>query len=118
MAYTGLFGDVDETQLTRFSQQVLEQAIARFPAGRGREEQLAVAIEPRALHQIDVQVTVVIVIEQCHAGAHDLGHVVTAGRAVEVMKVETSLSGDVTENRSLICGSRRQGNATCSKRSE
>ncbi len=115
VSHSGFFSDVDESQLTRFGQQIFEQPVARFPAGRGREERFA-AVEGRALHQIDVQVAVVIVVEQRHAGTHDLGHVVTPGGTVEVMKVETGLRGHVAENRRLIGRADRQWNAACRQR--
>ena len=89
MADAGLFRDIHEFQLTGLRQQVPVQAIAGLPTARRRIEQFAVAVKPCALDQIDVESAVVIVIEQGHARAHDLGHVVAAGGEIEVAEVES-----------------------------
>src|ERR1043166_29790 len=100
--HSGLFSDVDEAQLAGLRKQVLVEPVAGLPAGWGRGYEFA-RVETRALDEIDVQIAVVVVIKQGHAGAHDLGHIVMAGCEIEMTKVETGLGRDVPENRPFVC---------------
>ena len=83
----------------------------------GREDRvldLAVGPEHRALHQEDVEIAVVVVVEERAAGAHHLGVVEPAGHAVEVMKRDADLVGDVGERRTAVRGESRRS-PTCSE---
>src|SRR5581483_3123474 len=63
----GLSGYVDEAQLPCFGEQILEQTIARFPARQRRKKKLTRRIETRALHEINIEVAIVVIVEQRNA---------------------------------------------------
>src|SRR5437660_7124562 len=67
-----------------------------------REPKILSWVEHRALHEINVQVTVVVVIEQSHAGSHDFRHGVLADSAVEMMKLQADFFGSLKEQRNLL----------------
>ena len=73
----------------------IQPVARRLPRGR-RQEWIAVP-EPSALHQVDVEVAVVVVVEQAHPGAHHLGLVEPAAHPVDVDEVEPRLRGAVDE---------------------
>jgi hypothetical protein len=54
-------------------EHVPKETIARSGTRRGREEQWLPGLERTTLHEIDVEIAVVVVVEQRAAGAHDLG---------------------------------------------
>ena len=64
------------------------------PGGRGARGGRP---EHAALHQVDVEVAVVVVVEQRDARRHDLGLVEPAGHPVDVDEVEAARRGPVDE---------------------
>ena len=69
---------------------------------QGVAERLARA-EHLSLNEVHVQVAVVVVVEQRHARAENLGHVESARHAVEMPEVETRVVGTVREPFSVGC---------------
>src|SRR5262245_66669016 len=51
----------------------------------------------RALNEVDVEITVVVVVEERNAWSEDLRVVERSGRAVHVHEVEAGLTGDLDE---------------------
>jgi hypothetical protein len=51
------------------------------------------------LHEINVKIVVVIEIEECRSGTHDLRQVKLSRHAVVVLKVESGLCGDFSKDR-------------------
>src|SRR5439155_3734923 len=71
-----------------------------LPAGGRREPRIAQRfsrLEDRALHQKNIQVAIAIVVEESHAGAHDLGQVELAGGSREMLESESGLSSRFPE---------------------
>ena len=68
-----------------------------------------------ALDEEDVEVAVVVVVEQRDAGAHHLGQVVLAGRAVDVREHEARRGGRLDEER---FGGRRRRRRTAANRAQ
>ena len=64
--------------------------------GGGREERVAVS-EQLALHEVHVEVAVVVVVEESRARSRHLRLVELAGHAVEVDEVEPGLGGPIDE---------------------
>ena len=102
MSHAGLFSDINEAQFARFCQQILEEPVPWLPARwRGRQEFSSV-VQPRALHQIDIEIAIVVIIEQSHSRTHNLGHVVAACGKVEMAEIEPDLGRHVPEGRRRV----------------
>src|SRR5262249_31393937 len=111
VAQAGLFRNIDKLHLAGFLEHVAEEAISRFPASRRSGPRVGHGLlwfEYRPLNKKDVEVAVAIVVEQGHAGAHDLGQVELAGRSREVVEIETGLPGNVLEAASVRPGAARE----------
>ena len=74
------------------------QVVAKQPAGRARIVPARAGVERRRLNEKDVEVAVVVVVEERDAGAHLLGQVVLAGRAVDVGEGEAGGGRDSTKS--------------------
>ena len=105
----GFFRDVLKPQPAALDEQVAEKAVSGFPSGRRRKQRLLARLELAPLHQINVQVAVVVVVEQRHARAHDLRHEVFARGAIEVVEVEADFCRHITEDRRAQRRSARRG---------
>ena len=73
----------------------IEPVFERLVDRLARSEQLA-------LHQVDVEVAVIVVVEERRTGAGDLGHIELAGHTVEVYEVEAAFGGHVAERRPSV----------------
>ena len=62
----------------------------------------------RAVDQINIQISIAVVVEECSAGTESLRDVFLTQRTVVVHKVDTCCCGDVGESRGCIGPSRRQ----------
>jgi hypothetical protein len=94
-ARTGALGDIGEMQIplaVRAGPKIVSEEPARCSV-RVRRPCGSSLPESPALHQEDVEIPVVVVVEQRDARAHHLGHVVVAGRAVDVREREARLGG-------------------------
>jgi hypothetical protein len=87
------------TRMVANSQHIAEKTVSGFPSGRRRKQRLLAWLELGSLHQINVQVAVVVVVEQRHPRAHDLRHEVFAGGAVEVVELDPDFRRHFTEDR-------------------
>ena len=58
---------------------------------------LAAALDRSALHQIEIEVAVAVVVEQTDSGAHDLGEVEATRRTVPVLEVDADLARHFVE---------------------
>jgi hypothetical protein len=54
------------------------------------------------LHEIDIEIAIVVIIEQSHARTHNLGHVVAACGKVEMLEIEPDLGRHVPERRRRV----------------
>ena len=97
---TALLRNVREAERTRPVRPNLEvvpvQPVARRLSLRQRHQRHPVT-EQLALHEIDVEVPVVVVVEEARAGPHHLRLVEAARHAVEVDEVQTGLDRPVGE---------------------
>ena len=96
-----LLGDVGEVQRPRavgvHDQVVPEQAILERRVRLEHRLAERLAAQHLSLHEVDVEVAVVIVIEQRDAGRHDFRIVELARHAVEVHEVEAGRFGAFSE---------------------
>ena len=54
---------------------------------------------PRSIHEIDIQITIVVVVEESATAAHAFGHIVRRIAETQVMvKNELARLGDIVEN--------------------
>ena len=96
-----LVGDIDEAEVSGLGELVSEELMPEPIAtsllgglsGRGRRA------ERRPLQQVDVEVTVDVVVDQRDARPHDLGQVVLARRTADVLEVETGLGCGIPKDR-------------------
>ena len=98
--------DVREAQRARpigaHDEVVPVQAVRQRPRTRRRDQGLVERFSGAkhlALHQVDVEVAVVVEVEHRAAGAHDLADVELAGHPVEVHEVYPRLFGSIGEPR-------------------
>ena len=101
---TGTVGDIREPN-NDLSLGVDGEIVAKEPVSQGEGMagwldsllQTDIGSHQRPLDQIEVEVTVVVVVEKSAPGAHVLGHIEAAGHAVEMDEVEPDRGGDVGE---------------------
>jgi hypothetical protein len=67
-----------------------------------------ILVERASLHQIDVQITVVVVIEKSNTGAHNLRHVMLARSTIKVMEPESRFIRYVAKQSCFITASSGQ----------
>jgi hypothetical protein len=84
----GDVGEMTGPAAIRFDFEIVAVQPVAEPSGRNWNQGRAVA-EHFPLHEIDIEITVVVVIEQRDARRHDFGLIELAGHAVEMHKVET-----------------------------
>ncbi len=66
-------------------------------------------VEPAALHQVDVEIAVVVVVEERHTRAENLRHVELTRHAIDVDEVDTGLGGAIDKPLCLRCRRVRLG---------
>ena len=115
MTNTGFVRHVYKPQSTCFRQEIFKQTVPRLPSARWLSYKLSVLVEPRPLYEIDVQITVVIVIEKGNSRTHDLGHVVLACCPAEVMEIESGFSGHLAKQARFITAGVRQAYAAAAE---
>ena len=102
-ANAGGFGDIREMQRAAAvgggNEIVAEEATGRRSASPASRLRRGVERQGRALHEEDVEIAVVVVIEERDAGAHDLRQKVVAAGAVDVRKRQTGCCGRFDEDR-------------------
>ena len=107
-------GEAQRPRAVRVHAQVVPvQAVARPGRGPCRRAEQGVlqrlsGAEHLALHQVDVEVSVVVEVEQRPARPHDLGRIVLAGHTVEVHEVEPRSRRAVREPRIRMAGLRQR----------
>src|SRR6266571_3267353 len=102
MPDSGFLSDVHELELSGLAQQVTEEPVAGLPVQRRRKLRLTgilSRVEHRALHHIDVQVPVIVVIEEGDACSHNFGHVVLARGTREMAELQPNFFGHFAEQR-------------------
>ena len=96
-----LSGDVDETKLAALHEVVAKQAVEQGLVGGWRKQRLPDGLVPQhpPLHDEQVEVTVVVVVEEGRAGPERLDEVVLARHSVEVHELEPAFRGALDERR-------------------
>ena len=89
-ARCGDVGEMERPRAIRLDFEIVAIQPVAERSGRRRNQGRAVA-EHFALHEIDIEIAVVVVIEQRDARRHDFRLIELAGHAVEVHEVETDL---------------------------
>src|SRR5262249_39509680 len=56
-------------------------------------------VEHRPLHKVDIQISIVVVVEECSASSHDLRQEVFAGGTGEMVKGQSNLGSCIAEER-------------------
>ena len=93
---SSLLRDVYELELPGFAQKIAKQAVGGLPTrwrGKLGVTRVLSRIKCSALNQVHIQVTVVVVVEQGHAGAHDFRHVELARRSGEMVELQPHFLG-------------------------
>ena len=98
----GLLGDIGEGEFAAGNQVIAEQPVARLPAVRQGDHRFS-GLWPRgALYQVEIQVSVVVVVDQRGARSHNLRQEKLAGGPGELPEVQPGLLGDVFKRSGVL----------------
>src|SRR5216683_4604398 len=102
MPDSGFLSDVHELELSGLAQEVTEEPVAGLPVRRRRKLRftgILSRVDHRALHHIDVQVAVIVVIEEGDTCSHNFGHVVLPRGTREMTELQPNSFSHFAEQR-------------------